>query len=63
MSNRSRGYAYILEISMMERSHLPMHPHPHGIVVYPNRLKLLGFAVFSTMFFTATFSLRDPSNA
>jgi hypothetical protein len=40
-----------------------MHAHPHGIVVYPNRLKLLGWATLCALFFVAIFSLRDPSNA
>jgi hypothetical protein len=40
-----------------------MHTHPHGIVVYPNRLKLLSLAALSALFFVAIFSLRDPANA
>lgn len=40
-----------------------MHAHPHGIVVYPNRLKLLGWAALCALFFVAIFSLRDSANA
>src|SRR5579859_2208783 len=44
-------------------SHPPMHDHPHGIIVYPNRLKLLGLAALSAIFVVAILSLRGSPHA
>lgn len=40
-----------------------MHAHPHAIVVYPNRLKLLGWAALSAMFVVPVLLLRDTASA
>src|SRR5690349_10777946 len=45
------------------RSHLPMHPHPHGIIVYHNRLRLLGLAALSALFVVGILSLRGSPHA
>ncbi len=40
-----------------------MHAQPHGIVVYPNRLKLLGLAALSAVFVVPVLLLRNSASA